>query len=360
MQRSDFRYELPEELIAQAPSPERGGSRLLHLAADGSLVDRRFRELPSLLAPGDLLIFNDTRVIPARLFGRKESGGRVELLVERVLGPWHVLAQVRASKAPKVGARIVFEGQPETLTVEAREDDLFRLRIEGGSDADHFLERVGRLPLPPYIRHAPEARDLERYQTVFARQPGAVAAPTAGLHFDLPLLEALRERGVGRATLTLHVGAGTFQPLRVERLEDHRMHRERFEIPADLPRRVDETRSAGGRVIAVGTTVARALESASMDHERLRAGPGETELFITPGYRFRVVDRLITNFHLPESTLLMLVAAFAGRPPVMAAYRHAVETRYRFFSYGDAMLVDPGPPSEEKRGRSHKKVISPG
>lgn len=343
MQRSDFSYELPEALIAQTPAAQRSASRLLHLGRDGGCTDRWVRDLPTLLEPGDLLIFNDTRVIPARLHGQKASGGRVELLVERILDHSVLLAQVRASKAPRTDTVIVFPGEPETLRVEGREADLFRLRVDGGADAASFVDRVGRLPLPPYIHHVPGRADLERYQTVFARAPGAVAAPTAGLHFDAALLAQLSERGIGQAMLTLHVGAGTFQPLRVERLEEHRMHLERYEIPQDLPERIERTRAAGSRVVAVGTTVARALESAWDPDLGLRAGAAETALFITPGYRFRAIDALITNFHLPCSTLLMMVASFAGYPPVMAAYRHAVAQGYRFFSYGDAMLIDsPG------------------
>jgi len=338
MRKSDFHYELPDELIAQLPTPQRSASRLLHLAPDGSLVDRQIRDLPGLLQPGDLLVFNDTRVIPARLFGRKPTGGRVEILVERVLGEREVLAQLGVSKKPRTGGQI--EVAEALLTVLGRDDDLFHLRYEGDGTVMDFLHRAGQLPLPPYITHAPDGYDAERYQTLFAAQPGAVAAPTAGLHFDEPLLAAIRERGIETATVTLHVGAGTFQPVRVDDLAEHRMHAERYEISAALVEAVARTRQRGGRVVAVGTTVTRALESASQSGA-LKPGSDETRMFITPGYRFRVVDRLLTNFHLPESTLMMLVCAFGGYERLMAAYRHAVAQRYRFFSYGDAMLIEP-------------------
>ena len=338
MRKSDFHYELPDELIAQLPTPQRSASRLLHLAPDGRLGDCQIRELPALLQPGDLLVFNDTRVIPARLFGRKPTGGRVEILVERVLGERELLAQLGVSKKPRTGGQI--EVADALLTVLGREDDLFHLRYEGEGAVMDFLHRAGQLPLPPYITHAPDGYDAERYQTLFAAQPGAVAAPTAGLHFDEPLLAAIRERGVETATVTLHVGAGTFQPVRVDDLAEHRMHAERYEISAGLVEAVARTRHRGGRVVAVGTTVTRALESAAQSGE-LKAGSDETRMFITPGYRFLVVDRLLTNFHLPESTLMMLVCAFGGYERLMAAYRHAVAQRYRFFSYGDAMLIEP-------------------
>jgi S-adenosylmethionine:tRNA ribosyltransferase-isomerase len=340
MRRSDFQYDLPEHLIAQYPSAERSASRLLHVGA--TLDDRRIVDLPALLAPGDLIVFNDTRVIPARLFGRKRTGGRVEVFVERVLGAHEFLAQLGVSKTPKAGG--VIEIGDDRLTVLGRDDDLFHLRYDGADGVMAFLERAGRLPLPPYIEHAPDSVDAERYQTVFAREPGAVAAPTAGLHFDAALLAALTARGVEAATLTLHVGAGTFQPVRVDDLREHRMHGERYAIDAKLCAQLDATRARGGRVIAVGTTVTRALESAAAMQDRdatLRPAAGETHLFITPGYRFRIVDRLLTNFHLPESTLLMLVCAYGGYARMMAAYRHAVAQRYRFFSYGDAMLIEP-------------------
>ncbi len=335
---ADFDYHLPEELIAQFPTATRNASRLLRLHG-AVLEDHLFTELPGFLSAGDLLVFNDTRVIKARLLGSKSSGGQVEVLVERVLAENEVLAHVRASHAPKPGGRLLLEGAI-TATMLARHDSLFHLRFEGGDPVHTLLEKHGRLPLPPYITHTADAADAERYQTVFAREPGAVAAPTAGLHFDQPMLDLLQARGIRAAWLTLHVGAGTFQPVRVDNIADHRMHAERFSIPQDTRDLVAATRRAGGRVTAVGTTSLRALEAAANPDGSLTAGDGETEIFITPGYRFRVVDRLITNFHLPKSTLLMLVSAFAGMEPVRLAYRHAILQRYRFFSYGDAMLID--------------------
>jgi S-adenosylmethionine:tRNA ribosyltransferase-isomerase len=349
MRRSDFHYELPAELIAQHPLPRRSAGRLLTLDAGGQPADRMIAELPQLLAPGDLLVFNDTRVIPARLFGRKATGGRVEIMVERLLGDGALLAQLGVSKTPRPGAEITLDGDVGRLRVTDREADLFRLQLLGEEDLLSVLERAGQLPLPPYIEHAPDAADAERYQTVFAREPGAVAAPTAGLHFDQPLLAALRDAGVRTATLTLHVGAGTFQPVRVDDLAEHQMHAERYRIDPALCEALAETRARGGRMVAVGTTVARALESAAALQETagrdLQPCAGETRLFITPGYRFRVVDCLLTNFHLPESTLIMLVCAFGGYESVMAAYRHAVAQAYRFFSYGDAMLLSRKPGS---------------
>ncbi|NKF21870.1 tRNA preQ1(34) S-adenosylmethionine ribosyltransferase-isomerase QueA [Solimonas marina] len=342
MRRTDFRYELPPELIAQHPNAQRSASRLLHIGA--GLDDRRIVDLPQLLAPGDLVIFNDTRVIPARIFGRKPTGGQVEIFVERVLDDRELLAQLGVSKKPKAGS--VIEVGNDRLTMLDRDDDLFHLRYEGDDGVLAFLERAGRLPLPPYIEHSPDAVDAERYQTVFAREPGAVAAPTAGLHFDQPLLDALKARGIDTGTLTLHVGAGTFQPVRVDDLSEHRMHGERYAIDANLCTQIEAARARGGRVVAVGTTVTRALEAAAVAQDRegtLAPMRGDTQLFITPGYRFRVIDRLLTNFHLPESTLLMLVSAYGGYERMMAAYRHAVEQRYRFFSYGDAMLIEPAP-----------------
>ncbi|HEY0973800.1 MAG TPA: tRNA preQ1(34) S-adenosylmethionine ribosyltransferase-isomerase QueA [Solimonas sp.] len=345
MRCSDFRYDLPPDLIAQYPTAQRSASRLLQLQPSGAFVDRAIADLPSLLAPGDLLVFNDTRVIPARLYGEKPTGGKAELLVERVLGEREFLAQLGVSKKPKAGGEIRVGG--ESLRVLGREDDLFHFRYEGEGDVAAFLERAGQLPLPPYITHAPEATDAERYQTVFARAPGAVAAPTAGLHFDEALFAALRARGVETGYLTLHVGAGTFQPVRVDDLSQHKMHAERYVIGTELAAQLAAARARGARIVSVGTTVTRALESAAaaQDADLPQPQQGETRLFITPGYRFRVVDRLLTNFHLPESTLLMLVSAFAGYEPVMAAYRHAVAQRYRFFSYGDAMLLDRADPA---------------
>jgi S-adenosylmethionine:tRNA ribosyltransferase-isomerase len=330
----DYDYELPPELIAQAPAAERTASRLLTLSGN-TLADRPFADLPDLVAPDDLLVFNDTRVIKARLLGTKATGGRIEVMVERVLDANEVLAMVRASKSPASGTRLTLENAFDAEVIE-REGELYRLRFAPGASVLEHLERHGRVPLPPYITHAADDADEARYQTVYARQPGAVAAPTAGLHFDEPLLERLRERGVRFAWLTLHVGAGTFAPVRVQNLDEHRMHAERYSIPAETRALIEETQSGQGRIIAVGTTSVRALESAHQSGE----DEGETRLFIRPGYRFGVVQRLITNFHLPRSTLLMLVSAFAGRDAVLRAYRHAVEQRYRFFSYGDAMLID--------------------
>jgi S-adenosylmethionine:tRNA ribosyltransferase-isomerase len=334
----DFDFDLPEALIAQHPAPERTGSRLLRLARDG-VSDHAFAALPKFLAPGDVLVFNDTRVIKARLFGAKDTGGRVEVLIERVVGAHEALAQIRASHAPRAGARLRLAGTLD-VTVLARDGDLFRLQFDGHESVLTLLDRHGSVPLPPYIAHEPDAVDERRYQTVYARSPGAVAAPTAGLHFDEPLLEQLRAQGVETAFLTLHVGAGTFQPVRVTDLAEHRMHGEWYEIPAETAAAVDRARACGRNVIAVGTTSLRALEASARATGAVAPGSGETDLFITPGFRFHVVDRLITNFHLPRSTLLMLVSAFAGTDAVRAAYRHAIAQGYRFFSYGDAILMD--------------------
>ncbi len=335
----DFDFELPAELIAQQPAAERSGSRLLQLL-DTGISDHRFDELPALLDAGDLLVFNDARVIRGRMFGRKASGGRIEVLFERIIDARHALAQIRASKSPRPGSRILLEEAIPMVVGErsGEHGEFFALQLAADGDLWSLVERHGRLPLPPYIRHAPTAADEARYQTVFARSPGAVAAPTAGLHFDEALLQRLTGRGVGSAWLTLHVGAGTFQPVRAHDLREHRMHSERFELPAETVAAIARTRRSGGRVVAVGTTSLRALEAAARTGE-LRAGADETDLFITPGYEFRVVDRLLTNFHLPRSTLLMLVAAFAGHAPIRSAYEHAIRERYRFFSYGDAMLL---------------------
>ena len=351
----DFDYALPPELIAQFPAPERAASRLLHLSG-ASLSDRRFAELPQFLRAGDVLVFNDTRVIKARLYGVKASGGRIEALVERVTGAHEALAQIRASHAPRPGTRLSFDAAIEAEVLERR-GDLYLLRFGGSAGVLELLERHGHLPLPPYITHAGSEEDEARYQTVYAHHPGAVAAPTAGLHFDEPMLARLRDMGVQLAWLTLHVGAGTFQPVRVNQLAEHRMHSEYYDIPQATVEAVASARAAGRAVIAVGTTSLRALESAARAGALragdfglrsgtdcgLRSGAGETDLFITPGYGFRVADRLITNFHLPKSTLLMLAAAFAGMEPIRAAYRHAISQRYRFFSYGDAMLIDKMP-----------------
>jgi S-adenosylmethionine:tRNA ribosyltransferase-isomerase len=336
----DFNFDLPPELIAQHPAAERAASRLLQVS-DHTLHDRRFSDLAELVAPGDLLVFNDTRVIKARLLGQKESGGQIEVMIERIIDARHAVAQIRASKSPKPGSRITLE-ETITLTVTGRageQGEFFALELADAGDLWALIERHGRLPLPPYITHAVEGDDEMRYQTVFARHPGAVAAPTAGLHFDDAMLVRLRAQGVELAWLTLHVGAGTFQPVRVHNLTEHRMHSERFDIPQATVDAIASTRARGGRVIAVGTTSLRALEAAAQSGE-LSAGPAETSIFITPGYSFRVVDRLLTNFHLPKSTLLMLVSAFAGTDAIRAAYLHAIAQRYRFFSYGDAMLLD--------------------
>ncbi len=339
MRVADFDFDLPPELIAQFPPELRGASRLLHVAG-ANLADRRFADLPTLLAPGDLLVLNDTRVIKARLFGVKDTGGRVELLIERVTGESEALAFIRASKSPKPGTRIdLAEGV--SVTVLEKQADLYRCDFSAPVLA--VLDAQGALPLPPYIERAAGADDDARYQTVYAREPGAVAAPTAGLHFDDAMLATLAAAGVNTARVTLHVGAGTFQPVRVEDVAEHTMHSERYTIPAETAAAVAATRAAGGRVVAVGTTSLRALEAASQSGE-LVAGAGETDIFITPGYRFRTVDALITNFHLPKSTLLMLVSAFAGFDSIRAAYAHAIRERYRFFSYGDAMFLEKTTP----------------
>ncbi|MFI2811552.1 tRNA preQ1(34) S-adenosylmethionine ribosyltransferase-isomerase QueA [Microbulbifer sp. JSM ZJ756] len=341
MRRQDFHFDLPDELIARAPAEERRGSRLLCLdGPSGAVSHRRFAELPQLVRPGDLLVFNDTRVIPARLYARKETGGRLEILVERVLDEYRVLAHVRSSKSPKPGSRLLLEDDTP-LEMVARHEALFELAFPGEGVLP-VLERLGHMPLPPYIDRPDEASDRERYQTVYSREPGAVAAPTAGLHFDDDMLDTLRDMGVETAFVTLHVGAGTFQPVRVDDIHDHQMHSEVLNVPESVCRAVADCRARGGRVIAVGTTSVRALESAAGSGE-LRPTVGETSIFIYPGYRFRVVDRLITNFHLPESTLMMLVSAFAGYEQTMNAYREAVRERYRFFSYGDAMLIERNP-----------------
>lgn len=337
MQLSDFDYQLPAELIAQRPGEQRSGSRLLQLDGNtGAVTDRLFTALPSLLQPGDLLVFNNTRVMPARLHGRKATGGQVEILVERVLGPRQALAHVRASKSPKPGSEIEVAGQ--AITMLERRGELFLLGLPEHQDFHELMARHGHMPLPPYIQRDDDAVDAERYQTVYAREAGAVAAPTAGLHFDQAMLDALRHQGIAMAEVTLHVGAGTFQPVRVQNLDEHQMHSEWLEVDASVCEQVSETRQRGGRVIAVGTTSVRSLETAAAAGD-LRPYRGDTRLFIRPGYPFRVVDALLTNFHLPESTLLMLVSAFAGYDHVMAAYRHAVQQRYRFFSYGDAMFL---------------------
>ena len=340
MKKSDFHFDLPEALIAQAPLPERSASRLLVVPpGDVPFADRHVRDLPEWLQPGDLLVFNDTRVIPARLFGQKESGGRVEILIERLLPENAARAQIGASKSPKPGSRIQLDAGGEAEVV-GRDGEFYQLRFHVPGALESWLQKAGRLPLPPYIQRAPGQDDDERYQTVFARELGAVAAPTAGLHFDDALLSALRERGVEFGHVTLHVGAGTFQPMRVDNIHEHHMHSEWLNVGAVLVEQVRAAHARGGRVIAVGTTVVRALESAMREGE-LQPFAGETQIFIFPGYRIRSVDAMVTNFHLPESTLLMLVSAFAGKDRIMAAYAHAVREQYRFFSYGDAMLLFP-------------------
>lgn len=340
MRVSDFQFELPDRLIARHPLAERRASRLLCLdGPSGGLEHRHFADLLEYLRPGDLMVFNNTRVIPARLFGRKETGGQLEILVERVLDSRRVLAHVRSSKSPRPGSRILLEGGA-VVTMLARQDALFELGFD--EDVLPLLERVGHMPLPPYIDRADEAADRERYQTVYAAKAGAVAAPTAGLHFDQALLQSITDMGVHSAHVTLHVGAGTFQPVRVERIEDHHMHSEWLEVGQDVVDAVTACRARGGRVIAVGTTSVRSLESAARDGV-LKPFSGDTDIFIYPGRPFHVVDALVTNFHLPESTLLMLVSAFAGYPSTMAAYRAAVAGEYRFFSYGDAMFITRNP-----------------
>jgi S-adenosylmethionine:tRNA ribosyltransferase-isomerase len=340
LKKSDFHYALPPELIAQAPLPERSASRLLVVPpAPMPLGDLGIRDLPQLLEPGDLLVFNDTRVIPARLHGAKASGGRVEILIERLLPGNEARAQIGASKTPRAGSRIQLDAGGE-VEVLGREGEFHQLRFHVEGALEDWLQQAGQLPLPPYIHRAPGAEDASRYQTVFARAPGAVAAPTAGLHFDEALLAALAARGIESGHVTLHVGAGTFQPVRVDDLDQHRMHSEWLNVDADLVANVRRTRERGGRVIAVGTTVVRALESAMQGGE-LRPYAGDTSIFILPGVRVRSIDALLTNFHLPESTLLMLVSAFAGKERIFDAYAHAIAQRYRFFSYGDAMLLFP-------------------
>jgi S-adenosylmethionine:tRNA ribosyltransferase-isomerase len=348
MKRSDFSFELPDELIAQHPLPERSASRLLALdGATGELEHRAFTDLPALLRAGDLLVFNNTRVIPARLWGQKSSGGKLEILIERLTSDTTALAHIRSSKSPKPGSTIHLSAEPGvepgpfSLQVQGRSNALFELATPPGVTFAEVLNAIGHMPLPPYIERADEAADAERYQTVFAARDGAVAAPTAGLHFTPELLAELAAGNVASAQVTLHVGAGTFQPVRADDITEHAMHSEYLEVSAEVCDAVRETRAAGGRVVAVGTTAVRALETASRASGECTPYTGDTDIFIYPGYRFRTVDAMITNFHLPESTLLMLVSAFAGRESVLAAYRDAIAQRYRFFSYGDAMFVTP-------------------
>lgn len=338
MDISDFDFTLPEKLIAQHPPEVRGSSRLLVALPDMPLQDRVFGDLPDYVEAGDVLVFNNTKVMKARLFGQKDSGGRIEALIERVLDNHTALAHIRSSKSPKPGMGLVFEGGIRAVMV-GREGELFCLRFEGGQTVYELLEQNGHLPLPPYIERAADADDDSRYQTVYAKYQGAVAAPTAGLHFTEELLRRLKDKGAVTAEVTLHVGAGTFQPVRVEKIEEHKMHSEWFEVPSETAAAVEAAKARGNKVWAVGTTSMRALESAERATGRLKAGQGDTDIFITPGYRFNVVDRLVTNFHLPKSTLLMLVSAFSGMGHIRAAYRYAVEREYRFFSYGDAMVL---------------------
>lgn len=342
MKTQDFDFYLPSELIAQHPTQERTASRMLYLEGDsGQVTDQLFLDFPSHCNAGDLLIFNDTRVIKARLFGQKESGGSVEVLIERVIHSHLAYAHVRASRSPKIGSKMRLSDAFDVV-VTARHDDLFELQFLGETSIFDLLEQYGSLPLPPYITHSATDDDEERYQTVFAKNLGAVAAPTAGLHFNETLLETLKQKGIHIAYVTLHVGAGTFQPVRVDNINEHKMHSELYSIPAETAELIQRTKAQGGRVTAIGTTVLRALESAAQ-HGELKAGDGETDIFITPGYQFKVVDRLFTNFHLPKSTLLMLVSAFAGVENIKKAYAHAVAEKYRFFSYGDAMLLEKHP-----------------
>lgn len=344
MQRRDFYFDLPDELIARYPAQQRDGSRLLVLQGDGRLEHRQFPDLLDYLREGDLLVFNDTRVIPARLFGAKESGGRIEILIERLIDEHHALAHIRASKSPKAGSRLFLAEDAEApvgsdaVEVLGRQGALFELRFD--APLLEQLNTYGHMPLPPYIDRADDAEDQQRYQTVYAKRDGAVAAPTAGLHFTEDFLAACKAKGVEQAFVTLHVGAGTFQPVRADDIRDHEMHAEYIEVSAAVAQQVRATRARGGRVVAVGTTSVRSLESASQSGE-IAAFSGDSRIFIYPGYQFKSVDALFTNFHLPESTLIMLVSALAGQAPVMAAYREAVAERYRFFSYGDAMLVFP-------------------
>lgn len=339
-----FDYHLPDALIAQYPTQERTGSRLLYLDTSGNFHDKKFTNFPDFLESGDLLVFNNTQVIKARLHGQKSTGGKVEVLIERVLDEHQALAHIRASKSPKPNTELLFAEGALRLTVTGRDDALFHVRFD--QPALEALNAYGELPLPPYITHAAKQSDEERYQTVYAQHPGAVAAPTAGLHFDENTLKTLKNKGVKTAFVTLHVGAGTFQPVRVDNIADHQMHAERYTVPARTLALIKETRGAGKRVIAIGTTSVRALESAAQPEQTksvlLANGDisGDTRIFITPGYRFQCIDALLTNFHLPQSTLLMLVSALAGIEPIRAAYKHAVQEKYRFFSYGDAMLID--------------------
>ncbi|MBK8815880.1 MAG: tRNA preQ1(34) S-adenosylmethionine ribosyltransferase-isomerase QueA [Methylococcaceae bacterium] len=338
MKKSDFSYQLPEDLIAQKPLPERIASRLLTLnKTTGEIRDKQFSDFINLIEPSDLLVFNDTKVIPARLYGSKTTGGKVEVLIERILDDHHAVAHVKASKSSKQGAVIKFDHEVNCI-VKGREDDLFVIEFDTGRSILEIVNQIGHIPLPPYIDREDDQDDVSRYQSIFAKHAGAVAAPTASLHFDENTIDKIKAKGVATTFVTLHVGSGTFQPVREEELSNHRMHKEYYAVPEETVDAVEKTRAAGGRVIAIGTTAVRALESASKTG-RLEPGMGDTDLFITPGYQFKTINAMLTNFHLPESTLLMLVSAFAGYQPVMDAYSHAIEQRYRFFSYGDAMFL---------------------
>jgi len=347
---SDYSYELPEELIAQYPTKQRTGSRLLHLAKNGEVSDHQFTDCIDRMSSGDVLVINNTKVIPARLFGRKESGGKVEILIERILSDDGILAQMRASKAAKIGTKVYvtdsmpIQGSTIYLEVVGRQDNFFELRANGVNDVFAWLDEVGNMPLPPYIDRSDEHDDLDRYQTVFADKKGAVAAPTAGLHFDESLLEKIKQKGIQICEVTLHVGAGTYQPVRVDNIEEHQMHKERLIVDQSVCDVINQAKAKGNQVIAVGTTVVRSLETAAMQSNTVDQGlapyEGETEIFIYPGYEFQVIDKLITNFHLSESTLLMLVSALSSRENILNAYQHAIDKKYRFFSYGDAMMIE--------------------
>ncbi len=339
MRTTDFDFYLPDDLIAQFPAKERSASRLLRLdGKTGKLADEKFIDLPEFIAPGDLLVFNNTKVIKARLAGSKATGGQIEALIERVIDTQHALAHIKSSRSPKPGSKLLFADAFEAEVIE-RQDDLFLIKILSNRDLLDLLDQYGSLPLPPYIEHDADAHDDERYQTVYAEQPGAVAAPTAGLHFDEAMLERLKVHGVNIAYVTLHVGAGTFQPVRVDNISEHKMHSELYSVPEETVALIKATQAQGKKVTAIGTTSMRALESAARSGE-LMAGSGETDIFVTPGYEFKVVERILTNFHLPKSTLLMLVSAFAGLEHIQQAYQHAIAQKYRFFSYGDAMLIE--------------------
>lgn len=340
MRTADFDFFLPPELIAQYPVAERTASRLLYLNGNKQeRQDKTFRDITEFMHPGDMLVFNDTRVIKARLFGQKASGGQVEVMIERILDTHKALAYIRASKSPALDSVLTIAGAFE-IQVIGRKENLFLVKSLSEAPLTELLDLHGHLPLPPYIEHHADMQDEERYQTVYAKHAGAVAAPTAGLHFDDTLLDTLKQHGIHLAFITLHVGAGTFQPVKVDAISDHKMHSERYTIPRETAELISDVKRSGGRITGVGTTALRALESAARDGHLLNGGEGETDIFITPGFQFQVVDRLITNFHLPKSTLMMLVSAFAGYPEIMAAYQHAIEQRYRFFSYGDAMLLE--------------------